>query len=216
MSDLIPASPSEEAYSVDEDQGDVFTIDDPIAQFAEWLALAGKKEINDPNAMALATVDESGLPDVRMVLLKDVDACGLTFYTNTQSAKGVQLATNAKAAIVFHWKSIRRQVRFRGAVEPVSAEEADAYFATRARGARIGAHASAQSRPLESRFALEKQVAAKAAKFGVSEIPRPDHWSGYRLIPQQIEFWVNRPFRLHERVQYSRNKDGWEKQRLYP
>ncbi|MEO1135808.1 MAG: pyridoxamine 5'-phosphate oxidase [Pseudomonadota bacterium] len=216
MSDLIPQSPSEEAYAVDEDQGEVFTIDDPVALFAEWLTLAGKKEPNDPNAMALATVDESGMPDVRMVLLKDIDACGLTFYTNTQSAKGRQLGANPKAAIVFHWKSIRRQVRFRGDIEPVSPEEADAYFATRARGARIGAHASAQSRPLESKFALEKQVASKTAKFGLGEIPRPDHWSGYRLIPNQIEFWVNRPFRLHERLQYDRKGGGWTKQRLYP
>lgn len=216
MSDLIPQSPSEEAYAVDEDQGEVFTIDDPVALFAEWLALAGKKEPNDPNAMALATVDENGLPDVRMVLLKEIDACGLTFYTNTESAKGRQLDANPKAAIVFHWKSIRRQVRFRGNIEPVSPEEADAYFATRARGARIGAHASAQSRPLESKFALEKQVAAKTAKFGLGEIPRPHHWSGYRLMPKQIEFWVNRPFRLHERLQYDRKDGGWTKQRLYP
>ena len=218
MSDLIPPSPSEEAYAVDEDQGDVFTIDDPIAQFADWLALAGKKEPNDPNAMALATVDEAGLPDVRMVLLKDIDASGLTFYTNTKSAKGCELAANPKAAVVFHWKSIRRQVRFRGPVEPVSAEEADAYFATRSRGSRIGAHASAQSRPLESRFALEKAVAAKTAKFGLGEIPRPPHWSGYRIIPVEIEFWVNRPFRLHERLTYRRKsiESPWTKANLYP
>lgn len=216
MSDLIPESPREETYAVDQDQGEVFTIDDPFALFAEWLALAGEKEPNDPNAMALATVDENGLPDVRMVLLKDIDACGLTFYTNTQSAKGRQLGANPKAAIVFHWKSIRRQVRFRGDIEPVSPEEADAYFATRARGARIGAHASAQSRPLESKFALEKQVAAKTAKFGLGDIPRPDHWSGYRLLPRFVEFWVNRPFRLHERLSYERKEGGWTKQRLYP
>ena len=218
MSDLIPPSPSEEAYAVDADQGDVFTIDDPFALFADWLALAGKKEPNDANAMALATVDESGMPDVRMVLLKDFDACGLTFYTNLESAKGRELAANPKAAIVFHWKSIRRQVRFRGPVEPVTAEEADAYFATRARGARIGAWASDQSRPMESRFALEKSVAAKTAKFGLGDIPRPDHWSGYRLMPTQVEFWVNRPFRLHERLSYRRKnvQSGWIKEQLYP
>ncbi|MHA7871004.1 MAG: pyridoxamine 5'-phosphate oxidase [Hyphococcus sp.] len=215
---LIPPSPSEEAYAVDEDQGDVFTKEDPLALFAEWLALARKKEPNDPNAMALATVDADGLPDLRMVLLKDIDAAGLTFYTNTESAKGRQLAANPKAAVCFHWKSIRRQVRFRGGVKPVSAEEADAYFKTRARGARIGAWASAQSRPLESRFALEKQVAAKAAQFGVSEIARPPHWSGYRIVPTQIEFWVNRPFRLHDRLVFKRADEntGWTTEKLYP
>ncbi len=214
--EIIPPTPSEEAYAADADQGDVFTIDDPFALFADWLALAGKSEPNDANAMALATVDEAGLPDVRMVLLKDVSACGLSFYTNLESAKGRQLAANPKAALCFHWKSIRRQVRFRGAVEPVREEEADAYFKTRARGARIGAWASAQSRPLEGRFALEKAVAAKAAKYAIGEIPRPPQWSGYRLMPSAIEFWVNRPFRLHERLQYTQQEGGWAKQALYP
>lgn len=218
MSDLIPPSPSEEAYAVDDDQGEVFTAGDPLAQFAEWLALAKKKEPNDPNAMALATVDGGGLPDVRMVLLKDIDASGLTFYTNTMSAKGVELAANPKAAACFHWKTIRRQVRFRGPVKPVSEKEADAYFATRARSARIGAWASAQSRPMEGRFALEKAVAAKTAEFGLKEVPRPPNWSGYRLIPVQIEFWVNRPFRLHDRLQFARENENapWTTQRLYP
>lgn len=215
---LIPPSPSEEAYAVDEDQGEVFTREDPLALFEEWLALAKKKEPNDPNAMALATADAAGLPDVRMVLLKDIDASGLVFYTNTESAKGEELAANPQAAVCFHWKTIRRQVRFRGRVEPVSAAEADAYFASRARTARIGAWASAQSRPMEGRFALEKAVAVKTAKFGLGEIPRPDNWSGYRIIPIQIEFWVNRPFRLHDRLQFSR--DGadapWRTQHLYP
>lgn len=217
-SPIIPPSPSEEAYSADADQGEVFTRDEPLALFAEWLALAARKEPNDPNAMALATVDEAGLPDVRMVLLKDIDAAGLTFFTNTESAKGRELAANPKAAICFHWKTIRRQVRFRGPVSPVSPEEADAYFATRARASRIGAWASAQSRPLEGRFALEKKVALKTAEFGLGEVPRPPYWSGYRLVPLQIEFWVNRPFRLHDRLQFSRTSPeaAWKSVRLYP
>ncbi len=216
--DLIPPSPSEEAYAVDDDQGDVLNRDEPFVLFAEWLTLAKEKEPNDANAMALATADADGLPDVRMVLLKDIDAGGLTFYTNTESAKGLQLASNRQAAVCFHWKTIRRQVRFRGPVSPVSAEEADAYFKTRARGARIGAWASAQSRPMEGRFALEKQVAAKAAKYGLGDIPRPPHWSGYRISPTQIEFWVNRPFRLHDRLVFRRTDETtpWSTQRLYP
>jgi len=169
---IIPPTPSEEAYAAGADQGEVFTKDDPIALFADWMALAGRTEPNDPNTMALATVDAEGLPDVRMVLLKDIDAAGLVFYTNTGSAKGEQLAANPKAAVCFHWKTIRRQVRFRGPVAPVSDVEADAYFATRARSAKIGAHASAQSRVLEGRFALEKQVALKAAQFGLGKVPR--------------------------------------------
>lgn len=215
---IIPPSPSEEAYAADADQGEAFTADDPLALFAEWLALAGENEPNDPNAMALATVDDAGLPDVRMVLLKDIDASGLTFFTNTESAKGRQLAANPRAALCFHWKTIRRQARFRGPVTPVSDEEADAYFATRARASRIGAWASAQSRPLESRFALEKNVALKTAEFGVGKIPRPPYWSGYRLTPVQIEFWVNRPFRLHDRLQFTRANVGeaWKSVRLYP
>lgn len=215
---LIPPSPSAEAYAVDEDQGDVFTINDPFALFAEWLTLAREKEPNDANAMALATVDGAGMPNVRMVLLKDIDACGLTFYTNLESAKGAELAANPKAALCFHWKTIRRQVRFRGAVEPVTSEEADAYFATRARGAQLGAHASEQSRPLESREALEKDIARLDKEWGDNEAPRPDHWSGFRLIPTEIEFWVNRPFRLHDRLVYRRQdaQEDWRSETLYP
>ncbi len=215
---LIPDSPSDEAYAVDEDQGEVLTLADPIAQFSEWLALAGRTEPNDPNAMALATADAAGMPDVRMVLLKDIDAAGLTFYTNTMSAKGGQLAANPQAAICFHWKTIRRQVRFRGPVAPVSAEEADAYFRTRSRGSRIGAWASDQSRPMEGRFALEKKVAATTAEFGLKEIPRPPHWSGYRLTPLQVEFWVNRPFRLHDRLVFRREdaSQPWRTEKLFP
>jgi len=215
---LIPPSPSEETYAVDDDQGDVFTHDDPFQLFAEWLALAGESEPNDPNAMALASVDATGLPNVRMVLLKDVDEGGLTFHTNTESAKGCELGANPAAALCFHWKTIRRQVRFRGGVEPVTDAEADAYFATRARGARIGAWASAQSRPMKSRLELKKQAALKAAKFGLGDVPRPPHWSGYRVIPTAIEFWVNRPFRLHDRLAFTRPAPGepWTKAWLYP
>lgn len=217
-SPIIPPSPSEEAYAADADQGEVFTRDDPLELFAQWLALAARTEPNDPNAMALATVDEEGLPDVRMVLLKDFDAQGLTFFTNAESAKGRQLSVNPKAAVCFHWKTIRRQVRVRGAVAEVGAQEADAYFATRARSSRIGAWASAQSRPMAGRFDLEKQVALKAAQFGLGEVPRPPFWTGYRLRPVQIEFWVNRPFRLHDRLQFTREAPGrpWTSRRLYP
>jgi pyridoxamine 5'-phosphate oxidase len=213
---IIPPSPSEEAYRVDEDQGEVFTREDPVALFLEWFDLAKRREPNNPNAMALATVDADGLPNVRMVLLKDIDANGLTFYTNLESAKGAELLENGKAALGFHWKSIRRQVRFRGLVAKVSDAEADAYFATRARGAQIGAWASAQSRPMEGRFALEKEIAAATARFGLGAVPRPPHWSGFRLQPVEIEFWVNRPFRLHDRLQFRKHDQGWSKSRLYP
>ena len=216
--ELIPPSPGAEAYAVDEDQGEVFTINDPFALFAEWLARANETEPNDPNAMALATVDEEGLPNIRMVLLKEVNACGLTFYSNSESAKGEELKKNPQGALCFHWKTLRRQVRFRGAVEIVSDEEADAYFATRARGAQIGAHASAQSRPLESREALEKEIARLEKHWDGDDVPRPEHWIGYRLVPIEIEFWVNRPFRLHDRLVYWRDtpKAEWQSERLYP
>ncbi len=213
---LIPPSPSAEAYRADEDQGEVFTGNDPLALFLDWFDLARKKEPNDANAMALATVDPDGAPNVRMVLLKDIDAGGLTFFTNLESAKGSELAVRPKAALCFHWKSIRRQVRFRGPVEPVDAAEADAYFATRARDAQIGAWASTQSRPMEGRFALEKEVAKQAARFGLGKVPRPPHWSGFRLSPVEIEFWVNRPFRLHDRLQFRRAGEGWKALKLYP
>ncbi|SDB28430.1 pyridoxamine 5'-phosphate oxidase [Bauldia litoralis] len=189
---------------------------DPFALFSEWLGDAEASEPNDPNAMALATVDEDGLPDVRMVLLKGYDATGFVFFTNFESAKGTELLAHPKAALCFHWKSLRRSVRVRGAVSQVTAEEADAYFASRSRGSRIGAWASKQSRPLESRFALEKAVASYTAKFGVGSIPRPDYWSGFRIAPQHIEFWADGPFRLHDRIKFTRDGDGWTKARLYP
>jgi pyridoxamine 5'-phosphate oxidase len=191
---------------------------DPFALFEEWLQDATKTEPNDPNALALATVDEDGLPDVRMVLLKGFDSDGFVFYTNFESRKGVEILGSMKAAMCFHWKSLRRQVRVRGPVEIVTAAEADAYYATRPRGSRIGAWASKQSRPLESRFALEKAVAEYTARYAVGDIPRPAHWSGFRIRPISIEFWHDRPFRLHDRVVFERSSPDapWSKTRLYP
>jgi pyridoxamine 5'-phosphate oxidase len=189
---------------------------DPIAMFGSWLGEAEAAEPNDPNAMALATVDADGMPNVRMVLLKGFDERGFVFFTNYESVKGRELLAHAKAALCFHWKSLRRQIRVRGDVSPVDAAEADAYFASRQRGSRIGAWASRQSRPLESRFALEKSVASYTAKFGIGEIPRPGYWSGFRIDPVEIEFWSNGAFRLHDRVRFTRAGDGWEKTRLYP
>jgi len=191
---------------------------EPFLLFSQWLAEAEKSEPNDPNAMALATVDADGLPDIRMVLLKGLDDRGFVFYTNTQSAKGNELAANPKAALLFHWKSLRRQVRIRGPVERVTDAEADSYYATRPRGSRIGAWASQQSRPLESRFALEKAVASYTAKFGLGEIPRPPHWTGFRILPVQVEFWHDRPFRLHDRLVFrlAGEGGGWSREQLYP
>jgi pyridoxamine 5'-phosphate oxidase len=191
---------------------------EPFALFGEWLKEAGSTEPNDPNAVALATVDEEGLPDVRMVLLKGFDSNGFVFYTNFESRKGREILASMKAAMCFHWKSLRRQVRIRGPVEVVSDEEADAYYDTRPRGSRIGAWASKQSRPLESRFALEKAVAEFSARYAIGEIPRPEYWSGFRIRPTSIEFWHDRPFRLHDRVVFERESttDDWRKTRLYP
>lgn len=196
--------------------GDLDPTANPIALFQEWLSEAERLETNDPSAMALATADSAGNPDVRMVLMRGVDERGFVFFTNLESAKGMQLAARARAALCFHWKSLRRQVRVRGPVEPTSAEEADAYYASRPRGSRIGAWASQQSRPLESRLALEKAVAAVTLQYPVGEIPRPPHWSGFRIRPDEIEFWADRNFRLHERLLFRRSGEGWETSRLYP
>ena len=196
--------------------GDFTEASEPLTLFANWFGDAEKTEPNDPNAVALATVDADGLPDVRMVLLKGYDERGFVFYTNFESAKGVEILGSMKAAMCFHWKSLRRQVRLRGPVEIVSDEEADAYYASRARGSRIGAWASKQSRPLESRFALEKAVTEYTARHAIGDIPRPPYWSGFRIMPQTIEFWHDRPFRLHDRLVFSRDGEGWRTTRLYP
>lgn len=196
--------------------GDFTAENHPFSLFGAWLKDAETSEINDPNAVALATVDADGMPNVRMVLLKSFDTDGFVFFTNFESQKGQEILGQKKAAMVFHWKSLRRQVRVRGEILPVSEAEADEYFETRPRGSRIGAWASKQSRPLESRFALEKAVAEYTVKFGIGHIPRPAHWSGFRLIPQSLEFWHDRPFRLHDRMAFSRAGEGWEKTRMYP
>ncbi len=218
---LIPPSPSATDYSAaapPPDDAEWFANDEPFTLFAEWLAQAKTREPNDPNAMALATVDETGLPDVRMVLLKDVTPAGFAFYTNALSAKGRELASQPKAALCFHWKSLRRQVRVRGPVEQVGDAEADAYFASRARDSQIGAWASAQSAPLEGRFALEAKIAEYGLKFGLGPVPRPPHWTGYRVRPLAMEFWRDRPFRLHDRLVFTRESPEapWRKARLYP
>lgn len=189
---------------------------DPFAIFEEWFALAGEAEPNDPHAMALATVDDDGLPDVRMVLLNARDARGFCFFTNFESEKGKQLHARPKAALLMHWKSLRRQVRLRGAVEVVTPDEADAYFASRARGSQIASSASEQSRPLRSRADLLTRVADLSAEIGDDPVVRPLHWSGFRLVPESIEFWRDGEFRLHDRVRFVRHGDGWTSQRLYP
>ena len=194
-------------------------INDPITHFQSWLSEAEKSEPNDPTAVALATADSNGMPNVRMVLLKGVDQQGFVFYTNFESAKGDELAVNPQAALCFHWKSLRRQVRVQGSIEVVADQEADDYFASRAKDSQIGAWASQQSRPLENRFALEKAVARFAAKHALGTVPRPPYWSGYRLVHEKIEFWTDKPFRLHDREVFyrdPRSDNGWRKEKLYP
>lgn len=191
---------------------------DPFDIFEEWYALAQSSEPNDPNAIAVASVDDQGMPDVRMVLLNGRDRRGFVFYTNFESAKGHQLLGHPMAAFVMHWKSLRRQIRVRGPAEPVTAAEADAYFASRPRGSQIASSASLQSRPLESRKALVEGFEALAAGLGEAPVSRPRHWSGFRIVPQQIEFWKDGQFRLHDRVVFTRPDPAspWTRQRLYP
>lgn len=198
--------------------GDFTAAEDPFVLFSAWLEQATASEPRDPTAMTLATVDAEGMPDARMVLLKGVDSCGFVFFTNMDSQKGRELDAQPKAALVFHWKSLNKQVRVRGPAERVDDPEADAYFATRPKQAQIGAWASRQSRPLESRLAFEKAIALYAAKYALGTVPRPPYWSGYRVVPLQMEFWQDRPFRLHDRIDFRRAAPDapWSKTRLYP
>jgi pyridoxamine 5'-phosphate oxidase len=190
--------------------------DDPHAIFEEWLAEATLSEPNDPTAMALATADAQGRPSVRMVLLKGHDQRGFVFYTNMDSRKGAELAANPNAALLFHWKSLRRQVRVEGRVEPVSDAEADAYFATRGRDSQLGAWASEQSRPLDARATFEARFHEMKARFDGKDVPRPPRWSGFRIVPERIELWNDRAHRLHERRLFVRSGGGWSESLLYP
>lgn len=218
---LVKMNSKVENNDIEQEEPDeqVFTSEDPIELFQSWLDKAGKSEPNDPGAMALATVGADGMPNVRMVLLKGVDAEGFVFYTNLESQKGQELAANKVAALCFHWKSIRRQVRVQGLVEAVTEEEADAYFASRPKDSQIGAWASKQSRPLKGRFELEAEVAKYAAKHALGKVPRPPHWSGFRIRPVHMEFWRDRWYRLHDRLIFNRDDVGsgnWVTERLYP
>lgn len=212
------ADPPNYRLSESPDGPDFTAAGDPFALFRDWFAEAKVLEPNDPEAMALATVDADGLPNVRMILLKGADERGFVFYSNCESAKGLELAANPKAALLFHWKSLGRQVRMRGLIEPAAEAEADAYFASRHRESRIGAWASSQSRPLSSRAVLEQAVKHFTEEFGTGDVSRPGYWCGYRLNPLEIEFWMSRPFRLHDRIVFRRTSPqaSWTKTRLYP
>lgn len=200
------------------DDGGIAPASDPFELFQSWMKEAEASEPGDANAMALATADGQGIPNVRMVLLKGADARGFVFYSNAESIKGGELAANSHAAINFHWKSLRKVVRAQGAVTPVSEAEADAYFATRPKDSQIGAWASPQSRPMEGRFVFEKRIAEYALKYGIGKVPRPPYWKGWRITPLRIEFWRDRAFRLHDRLVYARASDGepWRTERLFP
>ena len=216
--DIIPPSPSATDYLTDPSGKPLIPdVADPIALFKEWMAAAREAEPNDSNAMSLATVDADGMPDVRIVLLKEVTEAGFVFFTNLESAKGQQLTETPKAALGFHWKSQRRQVRVRGTVMPVSEEAADEYFAPRAAQSRISAIASDQSRPLADRAEFEQRVAELSEIFGDGpDIPRPEFWGGFRVVPVEIEFWQDQAFRMHDRLKFVRSNEGWTTGRLYP
>lgn len=216
-SDLIPPSPKSEEFQQQGRRPLIDAVGDPVKLFEEWLSLANSSEINDPNAMSLATVDESGLPDVRIVLLKGVTSEGFSFFTNSLSKKGRQLKSNSAAGLLFHWKSQRRQVRIRGNVDRLPEREADKYFASRSLQSQLAAIASEQSSPLPSRQEFEDKVTELRKQFKDSaKIPRPKHWGGYILAPAEIEFWQDQPFRMHDRLLYQRHGDGWQSSRLYP